>query len=398
MPVNYSYIAIDSRGRKTRGTIEAENRDEAISLLRLQGLHPTSLDSGMDSSITPESAGLQPLFDFFGFTFVSQKDMSVYTRKFASMINAGIIYTEIFDILADESENRRLRRTSSKIAGDLREGTNVHESMSKFPNVFPKVYRSMVKAGEHTGRLDHIMNQLADMYEQEHEFRSQVVSKLYFPIFYLIAGLLLIGIVITIVPRFFGPQANLFSPGLYWSVVRLYVFIALIFLFARTKPGYKLFRSIISYVPPFGGVLRKMSLAMFSRLFAAMYSSGVPVMTGLDIAGETLVEPDLARGIERVKREVHHGEDLATSLKKSNVFPRSLRGLVRTGEVAGAVDEMLNKAAEYYEIDIKTRSTMVATIMTILVMLIVLLTLATFIVSALANYFGSINELIDGGF
>lgn len=396
MSRTFRYSGIDSNGRRARGSILAASRDEAIALLRRQRLTVTSLDENSEPVVNKETTLIQSIFDLFGFTFVSQKAMAEYTRKLASMINAGITYGETFDILSEETENRRLGKISRKISKDIARGENVHTALSKHPDVFTKVYRSMINTGEATGRLHHILNQLADMYEEEHELRSQVLSKIYFPIFYLIAGLVLIGAVIFFVPMFFGPQAVPFSVSLYRAILTLYFFLVVLILLGRTKPGYKIFRSIIAQIPPFGGLLRKMSLARFSRLFAAMYGSGVPVMTGLDIAGETLMEPDLIRGLKTVKSQVHQGEDLTTALTRSRIFPKSLRGMVRTGEVSGNVEEMLNKAADYYEIDIKTKSSMVASIFTILVLVVVLLTLAIFVISAWGGYFKTIDGLIEG--
>ena len=188
---------------------------------------------------------------------------------------------------------------------------------------------------------------------------------------------------------------TVFSPGMFLSVITFWGTIVALVLLGRTKPGYRIFRAIIAYIPPFGGLLRKMSLARFSRLLANMYSAGVPVMTGLDIAGETLMEPDLIRGVEHVKIEINKGTDLAASLTRSNVFPKSLRGMVRTGEIAGNIDGMLNKAAEYYEIEIKTKSSMLSTVFTFIVMLLVYITLAIFIISAWGNYWGLIDSVIN---
>jgi type II secretory pathway component PulF len=391
----FSYKAVDSHGKQCRGRINAESRESAIAGLKKQGMFATSMDELSEDDIQHEAEGLQEIFDFFGFTFVSQKDMALYTRKFAGLINAGISYSEIFDVLEEESENRRLSRVSKKIAEEVRKGNPVFESLAKFPNVFPKVYRSMVNAGESTGRLDEIMNRLANMYESEHELRMSVMSKMYFPIIYLIVGMAIISFVIFFLPMIIQTAFPVFSKGMFLSVMTFWGTIIALILLGRTKPGYRIFRAIVAYIPPFGGLLRKMSLARFSRLLANMYSAGVPVMTGLDIAGETLMEPALVRGVENVKIEINKGTDLATALTKSNVFPQSLRGMVRTGEIAGNIDGMLNKAAEYYEIEIKTKSSMLSTIFTVVVMLLVYITFAIFIISAWSNYFGFINSFLE---
>jgi type IV pilus assembly protein PilC len=392
---NFSYIAVDQKGKKHRGAIEAESRDAAILALKKQGLFATTLGDGSTQTVSAESEGLQSILDIFGFTMVSHKDMAIYTRVFAGLVNAGIDWAECFRILHEETDNTRLRKISRKIADDLGKGANVARTLAKYPNVFTRVYRSMISAGESTGRLDEILSRLANMYEEEHELRTSIMSKLYFPIVYLIVGLLIIAGVIFILPRFISTAYEVFPVALLFRVLFFWGSIAAFAILARTKPGYRIFRTIIAYVPPFNGVLRKMSLARFCRMLSAMFSSGVPILTGLDIAGETLMEPDLIAGVKSVKNDINKGHDLATALKKSNVFPRSLRSMVRTGEVAGDIEGMLDKAADYYELEIKSRSSLLAVVFTVLVMLLVMGTLAIFIISAWSGYFGFVEGFME---
>ena len=394
MSRNFAYIAVDTNGKRRRGVIEADTRDQAISTLRKQGLHATSMTDMGDES--DESAfGVQTLLDQIGFTFVNQKAMAVYTRKLASMINAGLTYIETFDILAAETDNRRLRYISTQVRDHLIKGNKVTEALSKFPNVFTKVYRSMIQAGETTGRLDHILNRLADMYDREFELRSNLKSKLYLPIIELIAGLSIVFVAVFAVPKFFDTYSMTPTQRLFSNVIKIFGFLIILSLLARTQAGYRIFRSILSVIPPFSGLMRKMSLARFSRLFAAMYGAGVPVMTGLDVAGETLMEPDLRYGLKHIKIKVNQGESLYDAIASSGVFPQSLKGMIRTGEKSGSVEETLNKLAQYYELEIDTQSSMLSSLFAVLVLVIVLLTLGLFIISMWSNYFGYMNEMIE---
>jgi len=395
MSRNFAYIAVDTNGKRRRGVIEADTRDQAISTLRKQGLHATSMTDMGDES--DESAfGVQALLDQIGFTFVNQKAMAVYTRKLASMINAGLTYIETFDILAVETDNRRLRYISTQVRDHLIKGNKVTEALSKFPNVFAKVYRSMIQAGETTGRLDHILNRLADMYDREFELRSNLKSKLYLPIIELIAGLVIVFVAVFVLPSAVGTAYSMNpTKGLFFMVLRIFGFLFLLALIARTQAGYRIFRSILSVIPPFSGLMRKMSLARFSRLFAAMYGAGVPVMTGLDVAGETLMEPDLRYGLKHIKAKVNQGESLYDAIASSGVFPQSLKGMIRTGEKSGTVEETLNKLAQYYELEIDTQSSMLSSLFAVLVLVIVLLTLGLFVISMWSNYFGYMNEMIE---
>jgi len=394
MSRNFAYIAVDTNGKRRRGVIEADTRDQAISTLRKQGLHATSM-TDMGDEPDESAFGVQALLDQIGFTFVNQKAMAVYTRKLAGMINAGLTYIETFDILAAETDNRRLRYISTQVRDHLIKGNKVTEALSKFPNVFTKVYRSMIQAGETTGRLDHILNRLADMYDREFELRSNLKSKLYLPIIELIAGLSIVFVAVFAVPKFFDTYSMTPTQRLFSNVIKIFGFLIILSLLARTQAGYRIFRSILSVIPPFSGLMRKMSLARFSRLFAAMYGAGVPVMTGLDVAGETLMEPDLRYGLKHIKIKVNQGESLYDAIASSGVFPQSLKGMIRTGEKSGTVEETLNKLAQYYELEIDTQSSMLSSLFAVLVLVIVLLTLGLFVISMWSNYFGYMNEMIE---
>ncbi|HYE77751.1 MAG TPA: type II secretion system F family protein [bacterium] len=405
----FSYTGKAASGMPLKGSIEANSRDHAVRELRKQGIYITDLREpialpkvgGVDFRDIPGTAGkFQPLLDYFGFTWVSQKALAVYTRKFATMLRAGVDYGATLNLLAEETENRRLAQISREMTAKVGHGLMLSTLFAQHPAVFPKVFVSMVHAGEVAGRLDTIMLELARVYDNEVALRAAIMSRLYYPIGLLIVALLLIGGLLTIVPRMLPPESaeifgGFFSVSTYLLVLMLYGSLAAVLLWFRTKPGYAFFRGVITYVPYIGVLLKKLSLIRFCRLLAAMYASGVPLLEALDVAEETVAEPYLKTGVQRTAYLVNQGNDLAESLKQSGVFPGRVLSLVRAGEVAGDVESMLNKIADYYELEAEAQGHIVATVGYFVVYGIIAFTVVIFILGAWGNYFGIINGLIN---
>lgn len=406
MPV-FSYVGKANSGMPMRGSIEAASREHAVQELRKQGIFITDirepvalkLPSGIDLRDIPGTVGkFQPTLDFFGFTFVSQKALAVFTRKFATMLRAGVDYGQILTILSDETENRRLAQIARDMAPKVGQGMMLSTLFAQHPSVFPKVFLSMVHAGEVAGRLDTIMLELARVYDNEVALRASIMSRLYYPIGLLVVFLIMVGLLVTVVPRMLPPESAVIFEGffkmqMYLIALFSYAAMGALLLWIRTKPGYAMFRTAITYVPYIGVLLKKLSLIRFCRLLAAMYASGVPLLEALDVAEETVAEPYLKKGVQRTAYLVNQGEDLADSLRQSGVFPSRVLSLVRTGEVAGDIESMLLKIAEYYELEAEAQGNVVAVVGYFVVYGIIAITVGIFIISAYSFYF---NDILGG--
>lgn len=414
----FSYAGRQASGAPLRGQIEAASREQALQQLHQQGIiitqlkEPVVLRLGGGSpggrggaayaggGFLPRDLTPQGIFDYFGFTGVSQKDLAVWTRKFSQLLKSGLVYGHIFSILSAETENRRLARISGQLQETVSRGEDLTSTFRKHPTVFPAVFLSMVHAGEVAGRLDHIMLELAHVYDKEVELRASIMSKMYYPLGLLIVSMLLLGGFITFVPMFIGPEGaaifgQMFSAGTYFAVLTLYALLALLLLFIRTQPGYRIFRGLLTYVPYVGVLLKKLSLIRFCRLLAAMWASGVPLLEALDVAEETVAEPYLKAGVREAAELVHQGEDLTEALRASGVFPQRVLSMVRTGEVAGNLEATLVKVAEYYELEAEAQGHILATAGYFVVYGVIAATVAMFVIRAWSGYFGIISGFMD---
>lgn len=409
MPV-FSYSGRQPSGSPLKGRIEASSREHALQQLHQQGIIITQLNepaffkaptpSGVGGGFLPQNLGPQGWLDYFGFTGVSQKDLAIWTRKFAQLLKAGLGYGHIFSIMNEETDNRRLKAINHSLGMQVASGDQLTPAFRKFPAVFPPIMISMIRAGEVAGRLDHIMLELAKVYDSEVELRQKIMSRMYYPIGLLIVAMLLVGGFIFFVPRLLGPEVGaifgqFFNTATYVSVLMMYGVIAALLLAIRTQPGYRVFRSILTYVPYIGILLKKLSLIRFCRLMAAMWASGVPIMEALDVAEETVAEPYLKAGVREAASLVHQGEDLTEALRASGVFPGRVLSMVRTGEIAGDLETMLIKIAEYYELEAEAQGNIVGTVGYFVVYGIIAATVGMFVIRAWSGYFGIINSFMD---
>jgi|GEM_PF-6959071 len=409
MPL-FSYSGRQQSGSPLKGRIEASSREHALQQLHQQGIVITQLNepvffklptpSGTGGSLLPQNLGPQGWLDYFGFTGVSQKDLAIWTRKFAQLLKAGLGYGHIFSIMNEETDNRRLKAINHSLGMAVANGDQLTPAFRLHPTIFPPIMISMIRAGEVAGRLDHIMLELAKVYDSEVELRQKIMSRMYYPIGLLIVALLLIGGFIFFVPRLLGPEIGatfglFFNAGLYMSVLLMYVVIAVLLLAIRTQPGYRVFRTTLAYVPYIGILLKKLSLIRFCRLMAAMWASGVPLLEALDVAEETVAEPYLKAGVREAASLVQQGEDLTEALRASGVFPGRVLSMVRTGEIAGDLEIMLVKIAEYYELEAEAQGNIVGTVGYFVIYGIVAFTIGMFVIKAYTGYFGILDGLMN---
>lgn len=409
MPL-YSYAGRGPSGTPLRGSIEARSRDHALQQLRDQGVITTQLRESPVSLFASRMSGggagtgrtgnLQDVFDAFGFSGVSQKALAVWTRKLSQMLRAGLDYLHLFTILAEESDNARLTKVSRDIRDQVRAGSPLTDAFKRHPGVFPPVYLSMVHTGEVAGRMDTILEELARVYDKEVELRQSIMSRLYYPIGLLIVALLLVGAFIFFVPQLLlGSEqqaifGRFFSAGSYLAVLAFYGTIIALILLIRTRPGWTIFRRMLCFVPYIGILLKKLTLIRFCRLLAAMWAAGVPLLEALEVVEETVPEAEIKAGIREAAELVKQGEDLTESLRASGVFPQRVLALVRTGEVAGNVEAMLLKVAEYYEMEADSQGQIIGVVGYFVIYGIVALTVAMFVISAWSGYFSIITDFM----
>lgn len=349
-------------GKTPKGTIEsgeitAESKEDVIAQLRKKNIIAT---------LVTEKQKKASRFSFGG--GVKDKDIVVFTRQFATMIDAGLPLVQALDILSNQVENKNLGKTLLQVKSDVESGATYADALKKHPRVFSELYVNMVAAGEAGGILDTILNRLALYIEKAMKLKKKVKGALVYPsVVTTIAVLVIAVIMIFVVPTFTKMFAQLGGtlPLPTRIVVGLSNFIAgpggLIILGAliglviaivqirRTEKGKYITDKILLKLPIFGVLLNKVAVAKFTRTLGTLVSSGVPILDGLEITAKTSGNKVIEYAIMDVRKGVVGGKTLAEPITKAKVFPPMVTHMIAVGESTGALDAMLSKIADFYD-------------------------------------------------
>jgi len=333
----FDYKVRDLRGSIKSGTLEAESQAQVATKLKSMGYAPISISQvggggGMSKEIS---------FGSFGKKKVTLKDLSIFARQFATMVNSGLSLLRALSILTDQTENKELARILGEVRNDIETGNSLSSGMAKHPEAFPPLMVNMCKAGEIGGFPDSVMLQIANNYEAEVKLRGKVKSAMTYPIVVLciaVAVVAVIGMLLFIVPTFVGLFKTLggqlpaptrilvaLSSGLKVGVVPLVVLIFVglsVWKKVKCKPEVRAVVDPLKLkLPVFGDLFRKIALTRFARNLGTMMQSGVPILQSLDIVAETTGNIVLERATRAVQESVRTGESLARPLLDHPVFP-----------------------------------------------------------------------------
>jgi type IV pilus assembly protein PilC len=344
-------------GERKRGTMEAESREIVEARLRHDGL--------VVGRVVKELSALQITIG----SGVSAKDLQIFTRQLATMIDAGLPLVQCLDILAAQTPNKIFARVLSQVKASVEQGATFSDSLKRHPKVFDELYVNLVAAGEVGGILDTILNRLALYIEKAVKLRQQVKSAMVYPIGILVVAIGVIVVMLAkVIPTFenmygeMGPNAKL--PGATTFVIGLsHGFLNKWYLYAgaaagvvaggalmrRTDAGRELFDRVLLRLPIIGGVLRKIVVARFTRTLGTLLASGVPILDALDICARTAGNRVVEGGIKKARDKISEGHDMAGPLAESRVFPSMVVQMIGVGEQTGAMDQMLQKIADFYE-------------------------------------------------
>ncbi len=360
----FEYKVRDKTGKIKTGKLEAETQAQVAAKLKTMGYAPVS--------IAQTGVGLQKEIKIPGFTpKVKLKDLAVFSRQFATMINSGLSLLRALNILTEQTENKELARVLREVRNEIETGNSLSAAMGKHPNVFPPLMVNMCKAGEVGGFLDTVLLQIASNYEAEVKLRGKVKAAMTYPVVvFVIAILAVVGMLLFIVPVFVGLFADfdsqlpaptrflVFLSGLMKIIapLGLVAFLALFFSWPKLKRKDRV-RQVLDplklKVPVFGNLFRKIALARFSRNLGTMMKSGVPILQSLDIVADTTGNVVLERALRAVQNSVRQGESLAAPLLDHPVFPPMVVQMMSVGEDTGALDTMLHKIAEFYDQEVE---------------------------------------------
>ncbi|MDQ3217418.1 MAG: type II secretion system F family protein [Actinomycetota bacterium] len=364
MATSFAYKVRTKEGRVLEGKMEAAGEGAVASRLRQQGMTPIQITKDSKASMKMEIRIREPK--------VKLKDLAIFSRQFATMINAGLSLLRTLNILSEQTENPTLAKTVGLLRDDIERGSSLSAAMSKYPKVFSKLFVSMVKAGETGGQLDVVLNRVADGLEADYKLRQKVKSAMTYPVVVaVIAGGLVVVMLLFVVPTFAGmfddlggelplptkillaisQQAKFLVPiGFVLSIVG---FIAHKKMKASSA-NYRLrFDTVMLKVPVFGDLFSKVALSRFARTLALLLRAGVPVLQALDIVADSTGNEVLARASLDVKESVRSGESMASPLENHKVFPPMVVQMISVGEDTGAIDAMLDKISDFYDQEVE---------------------------------------------
>ncbi len=358
MPV-FAWEGRTRQGATKKGVIEAANEAAATMQLRAQMITPTTLK--------PKSKGGGLEINLFK-PKVGIRDLVVFTRQFATMIDAGLPLVQCLEIQAAQQTNKTFGEVLGKVKHDVEQGGTFADSLGKHPRIFDELYTNLVAAGEIGGVLDTILNRLAVYLEKVDQLRRKVKSAMVYPITVMIVAIavvvLLMVKVIPVFEKMFadfggelpGPTQMVLGISHWMQAYVIYVIGAgflLVMAYGSARRKNEKFRyttdAIYLKLPVFGNLLKKVAVARFSRTLSTMLSSGVPILDALDICAKTSGNRVVETGLNKTRVAISEGKTIAEPLQKTGVFPGMVVQMIAVGEQTGAMDAMLSKLADFYD-------------------------------------------------
>jgi type IV pilus assembly protein PilC len=355
---NFKWTGKTRQGTMQKGVLAAKNKDDVIALLRKQNILVTSVQqAATDIKISIPGIGGR----------VKDKDIAVFTRQFATMIDAGLPLVQCLEILSTQSENKSMAAALKDIRQDVESGATFTDALRKHPKVFNDLYVNMVAAGEAGGILDTILNRLAAYIEKAMKLKAKVKAALVYPgvivsVAVIVVTVLLVWVIPVFAKMFTDMGGTLPLPTRIVmgtsDAVRgniIFVIIGIILLVVGLKYAYKsekgkrMVDSLLLKAPVFGALIRKVAVAKFTRTLSTLISSGVPILDGLEIVSRTAGNKVVEDALMGTRQSISEGKTIADPLGKSKVFPPMVVQMISVGEATGALDAMLSKIADFYD-------------------------------------------------
>jgi len=345
-------------GAVTGGEMEAPNEAFVLAQLRRQQIVPVKVkQAARDLGIRLPRFGGR----------VSRKELAVFTRQFATMIDAGLPLVQCLDILAAQQENQAFKKVITKVKEDVESGSTFADALSRQPQVFDELFVNLVAAGEVGGILDTILARLAAHIEKAMKLAKKIRGAMVYPAVIVAVAVAVTIILLLYVIPIFGKMFQDFGQALpaptrfvlalsaatrkYFLVVVVLVVAAALALRAyyRTEKGRRAIDRVLLRMPIVGSLLRRIAVARFSRTLGTMVSSGVPILESMDIVAKSAGNKIIEEAIVRARASISEGKTIADPLAESGVFPPMVTQMVGVGEATGALDTMLNKIADFYD-------------------------------------------------
>lgn len=408
MPV-YEYSALDIKGKKLKGIIDAESIFAVRQRLREINLFPVELKetSAREKDETPSGRFVGSFSKRIG-----QREVSLMTRQLATLLGAGLPLIPSLSALVSQISNPRLKRTLAQIKEEVNEGGSLAQSISHYPGIFPPFYVNMVKSGEASGTLNIVLERLADYGESQQALKGRIKAALAYPLFmFLIGSIVLFFLTTFVVPNItkifdemhqtlpgitvFLISVSGFLGSFWWAVgmISIAAFVGLRYAFTKTRRGQRHWDKIKLRMPLAGPLVRKMVLARFSQTLGTLLQSGVPLLTALSIVKNVVNNRLIADAVQKAGKEVEEGQNLSAALSKSEFCPAIAVQMISVGEQSGTLEAMLFKIADSFETEVESDIMMMTSMLEPAMILIMGLMVGFIVISILLPIF-EMNQLI----
>ncbi len=426
----FRYVAMDSKGRETEGVLDAESQSEAISMIRSKGFFPTrvvDLSGGAQKKTTGQGPGVVQaavtheatiagfkIPNIVLFRRVKAKQLMVFTRQLATLVQAGLPLLRGLRILLKQERNPALREALNGMGEAVEGGSTFSEALALYPKIFNSLFVNMVKAGEAGGALEQVLIRLAEFMEKAERTKNKVKSAMIYPIVVLVAaaGILTL-MMIKVIPKFKEifqdlletkgklpaltefviNMSNIMKEKGIFIIVGIIVIVVAIKLWRKTEKGRYNLDWIKLKLPLFGMLFTKTAVARFTRTLGTLLTSGVPILQALNIVRDTAGNEVVSRAIQQVHDSVKEGDAMAMPLEASQVFPTMVVSMVDVGEETGALPEMLMRIADNYDDEVDTAVEGLTSIIEPIMIILLAVIIGTIVIAMFVPLIKIIGEL-----
>ena len=356
---DYTYTARNKQGEVQKGTITANTKEAAESLLKQRDLRPIV--------VKPTRSGLNINVKLPGKHGVKPKDLVIFTRQFATMINAGVPILRSLTTLREQTGSSNLKDALDQVIADVQGGMQLSDSMEKHPKIFSAVYINMVRAGETGGILDQILLRLAQQVEKDSRIKGKLKGALVYPAVLVVVAVGAVSFLLTgVIPKLASiltennvdlpiytkvvlGLSSLLVKGWPMIIAGLIIGIFLFRRYTRTPSGEYNFHKLLLKIPIFGKIIMKVNIARFARTFSSLAAAGVSVLEALDVTSDSLGNAVIKKDIKDSIARIRNGSNISDSLAESKSIPQIIIQMTAVGEETGQLDTVLEKVAEFYE-------------------------------------------------
>ncbi|APG04716.1 type II secretory pathway protein [Luteibacter rhizovicinus DSM 16549] len=375
--VQYDWTALDKRGKRMKGEMQAKNAAMVKAELRRQGMNP--------QTVREKS---KPIFGASG-SRVKPRDVAIFSRQIAAMMAAGVPMVQAFEIIANGQKNARFKNMLVEIRQAIEGGSSLHEALGLYPVEFDELYRNLVHAGESAGVLDTVLDTVATYKERMESIKAKIKKALFYPIMILVVAFLVSMILLLFVvpvfqqtfaeakvelpaPTQFIVSASKFVQAYWWAMIGIIVgsVFALIFFKKRSLKFAHFLDRLSLKLPVIGDILNKSAIARFARTLGVTFHAGVPLVEALDAVSGATGSVVYGDAVKQMRDDIAVGHQLQLAMRQTNLFPNMVVQMTAIGEEAGSLDHMLFKVAEFYEEEVETAVDTLASLLEPLIMVV----------------------------